>query len=88
MLVAVLEHLRLAAELERDVAVAEQAGGHDRRRGVGGQLERRVEVERDAGPVVVVRASIDATWPTLTPEITTGARGFRPPSLVEVGDTA
>src|SRR5690242_8458560 len=42
---AALEQLRIAAELELDVAIAEHARGDDRGRGVGRQRHARIEIE-------------------------------------------
>src|SRR5262249_55263080 len=52
-LVAGFEDFGLAAELQRHVAIAEQTGRHDRRGRVDREFEARIEVQRDAGPVVV-----------------------------------
>src|SRR5207245_11156497 len=48
-LVAGLEILALAPELERDIAVAEDAGGDDRGGRIGRDLQALVEIQVDAG---------------------------------------
>jgi hypothetical protein len=57
-LVAALEHLLLAAGLDRDVLIAEQALGMDRRRGVDRQLEILLHIERHARAQPVVERDV------------------------------
>ena len=76
------EHLRVAAGIEPDIDLAEQARRQDRRDRVLRELVALVDAHRSRRPGTSCGSSvICSTRPTTTPAALTGARSLSPPML-------